>query len=133
MPLAEGDFNLSGTQEEAEASGFLDTGKEQYRKGNYTAAIASFTKALQLRNVPFYIQIIVLDKRAAAWEMIGGEANLELALQDGMRMIQLSKVLTAGYLRVGRTYKLLNRHESARKVLKSGIEQVGVSGPKFEV
>lgn len=108
-------------------------GQASYRKKNYTEAIGEFTKALQLRNVPYTVQIGILDNRAAAREKIGGTASLELALQDARMMTQLSKTQAAGYLRAGKVFQLLDRDESALAIYAYGIKQVKPDSPQLEV
>ena len=109
------------------------TGRACYHKRDYTASVAEFTKALELRNVPFTVQISILDNRAAAREKIGGTASLELALLDARAMTQLSKTQAAGYLRAGKIFQLLGRDESALDIYAYGIKHVKPDAPQLEV
>lgn len=106
---------------------------ELYSRGEYTTLISEYTKDLELSNVPVAAQIRALDIRAATWEKIGGVANLELALQDARMMIQLSKAHTAGYLRAGDIFELLNQDNSALDIYADGMRQLKPDSLDFEV
>ena len=122
---------MSPTEEEARR--LQASGQKLYRERNYITAIAEFTKALELRNVPLTVQIGILDNRVAAREKIGGMVNLELALQDARMMTQLSKADAVGYLRGGKILELINRDKSALDIYADGITQVKPDNPQFEV
>ena len=97
-------------------------------------AIAEFTNALELPNVPLTIQIGILDNRAAAWEMIGETENLELALLDmRLLMAQLSGIQVKWYLRMGKTLQLLDQDRSALEIYAEGIKQVKPHVEGFKV
>ena len=115
------------------ASRLQATGNAYHREENYAAAIAEFTKALDLRKVPVAIKTEILGYRAAAREKIGGTENLELALLDARRMIQLSKDQAQGYHRAGKILQLLGRDESALDIYADGIKHVNPDGPQFKV
>ena len=116
-----------------EALGIQFKGRKHYHERNYTAAITEYNKALELRDVPFTIQVRILDDRAAAWVRIGGTVNLELALLDARVMTQLSKDQADGYLRAGKILQLLDEDKSALDVLEYGIKQVKPGSPQSEV
>ena len=113
------------TSTDEEAMCLHDAGRANYKDGNYAVAIAQFTKALDLSNVSLVIKISILQNRAAAWEMIGGLENLEMALLD-MRLIMstLSQIQAECYLHVGKIHQLLNRDEPALETYTEGIKQV---------
>ena len=114
---------MSSTEEEVFC--FQSAGRARYHQGNFTDAIAKFTNALELPNVPMTIQIGILDNRAVAQEMIGGTENLELALLDmRLMMAQLSAIQAEVYLRVGKTLQLLDQDRSALEIYTEGIKQV---------
>ena len=113
---------------------FQGAGQACYHQGNYTAAIAEFTNALEIPNVPLTIQIGILENRAAAREMIGGTENLQLALLDmRLMMAQLSAIQADGYLRVGKTLQLLDQDRSALEIYAEGINQVKPNVEGFKV
>lgn len=123
MPFALNVFPFA--RKKQKAKDLLVAGRSLCFKWEYTKAIAEFTKALQLRGVPLSLQITILDERAAARERLGGTVNLELALQDAGMMTQLSNVDSAGYIRAGKIYVLLNQDKSALDILEYGLKQVG--------
>ena len=123
---------MSSTEEEVLR--FHGAGRASYHQGNYTAAIAEFTNAIELTNVPLTIQIGILDNRAAAREMVGGTENLELALRDmRLMMAQLSVIQAEGYLRLGKTLQLLDQDRLALEIFAEGIKQVKPHVEGFKV
>ena len=120
--------------QEEKALRFQGAGLALYHEGNYTAAIAEFTNALEISKVPLSIQIGLLANRAAAQEMIGGTKNLQLALLDRrLMMAQLSAIHAEGYLCVGKTLQLLDQDRSALEIYAEGIKQVKPHVEGFKV
>ena len=104
---------------------FQGAGWARFHQGHYAAAIAEFTNALEIPNVPLPIQIRILANRATARQMIGGIENLQLALLDmQLMMAQLSAIQAEGNLGVGKTLQLLDQDRSTLEIYAEGIKQV---------
>lgn len=116
-----------------EALRFRALGQARHIERGYNVAIDEFTDALKLHDVPFNIRMGILDNRAAAWEMIGTPASLDLALEDARVMTQLSGDQAAGCLRAGEIFQLRGQDESALEIYAYGIKHVKPGGPGFEV
>jgi tetratricopeptide (TPR) repeat protein len=67
------------------SSEFEELGKRYYKQKEYAKALDAFTEGIDASLSP---NVDLLDCRAATFEKLG---NLDAALRDGRRMIQLNK------------------------------------------
>ncbi|KAL9017749.1 MAG: hypothetical protein Q9185_004906 [Variospora sp. 1 TL-2023] len=110
-------------------------GQGAYRCKNYPAALDFFNSVIFQEKNP---AIDVLDNRAATYEKLG---DLHAALKDGRRMITDHKTSCAsaclnrpkGYLRTGKTLKLLGKPTTALGIYQYGLRNVPPDDPNFKV
>lgn len=117
-----------------EALQLHNAGQENYQEGNYNTALAKFTEALEVHNIPITVKIAILQNRATTLEMIGGSENLAMALLDTqLVMSYLSEIQAEEYLQVERIHQLLDQDEYALKVYAEGIKQLKPDIKQFKV
>ncbi|KAI9806394.1 MAG: hypothetical protein M1833_003581 [Piccolia ochrophora] len=68
----------------------------------------------------------MLDNRAATYEKLG---NLQAALRDARRMIQLAKGGAEGYLRAAKVLHMMEKHDAALDIYEYGLRNVPKDKP----
>lgn len=102
-------------------------GQDAYRSKRFNSAMKLFSKALENPNISPMLRIRILDNRAATQEKIGGAENLQAALADAKRMIQLQKANVHGYLRAGKILQLQGNDKTALDLYQYGLKKIALN------
>jgi F-box/TPR repeat protein Pof3 len=106
-------------------SHFQEQARSAYKRKEYGKALSLFDRAIgRAPSVQLY------DNRAACHERLG---DLESALKDAKKAIQLSKDDPTGFLRAGRVLSRMQKRETALEIYAYGLKNVKHVGQGYEV
>ncbi|TVY75748.1 F-box/TPR repeat protein pof3 [Lachnellula suecica] len=108
-----------------EGMGPLERGRRRYQEKDYARALSAFTEAVNMSSG--HLLLTALDHRAAAHEKL---QQLQPALLDAKRMIDLKPELSKGYLRCGKILQLKGKPELAFKIYERGLSKVKIGEDK---
>lgn len=97
------------------ADEFKQQGTNDFKAGNFAAAIENYTKALELTPDDHTI----LGNRSAAYLKMNDAEN---ALQDGQKCIDIKPDWAKGYQRKGMALQAQGKNEEALEALQKGLE-----------
>uniref|UniRef100_D8PXC1 Chromatin modification-related protein EAF3 n=1 Tax=Schizophyllum commune (strain H4-8 / FGSC 9210) TaxID=578458 RepID=D8PXC1_SCHCM len=95
-------------------------GIQQYKKRNYTEAVALFTKAIEAGG---QAEHSLYDARAATYEQLG---DFKLGLLDAKKVIGLASEKWQGYARAARIFHRASRFDEAAKMADRAIARIPV-------
>lgn len=95
------------------------------KSGDYRKAIELFGRAIGRR-----ANVQLLDARASCYEKLH---DLQAALKDAKRAIQLQREDATGYLRAGKVLVKMGRESTALEILTHGLKSIQHVGQGYEV
>ncbi|KAJ9668473.1 hypothetical protein H2201_001521 [Coniosporium apollinis] len=104
-----------------------ELGKRYYGFKEYQKALDAFTEGIEASDNP---EVGLMDNRAATFEKL---ENLEAALLDGKRMIQLGKKDVRGYLRSGKVLQKMQKPDVALRIYEYGLRNVPASDKDYKL
>ena len=108
-----------------QTSQYQEQARAAYKRKDYTNALELFSRAIgRSPSVQLY------DNRAACHERLG---DLEAALKDSKRTIQLAREDPTGYVRAGRILVKMERKSVALEIYSLGLKNAKHVGQGFEV
>ena len=102
-----------------------DQGRASYRRGEYKQAISFFDRAIGHGS-----SAQLLDNRAACYERLG---DLQSALKDAKKSIQLGREDATGYLRAGKVLMKMEKETVALEIYGHGLRCIKHVGQGHEV
>lgn len=109
----------------AQTSQYQEQARAAYKRKDYTKALELFDRAIgRSPSVQLY------DNRAACHERL---EDLQAALKDSKRTIQLAKEDPTGYVRAGKILVKMERKSVAMEIYELGLKNVKHVGQGFEV
>ncbi len=104
---------------------FQEQGRALYKRGEYKEAIKWFDRAIGRSPT-----VQLLDNRAASCEKLG---DLQAALQDAKKAIQLHREDATGYLRAGKILIKMDKQSVALEIYTHGLKCIKHVGQGYEV
>lgn len=109
----------------AQTSQYQEQARAAYKRKDYAKALELFNRAIgRSPSVQLY------DNRAACQERLG---DLQAALKDSKKTIQLAREDPTGYVRAGKILVKMERKSVALEIYAMGLKNVKHVGQGFEV
>ena len=109
----------------AQTSQYQEQARAAYKRKDYAKALELFNRAIgRSPSVQLY------DNRAACQEKLG---DLQAALKDSKKTIQLAREDPTGYVRAGKILLKMERKSVALEIYAMGLKNVKHVGQGFEV
>lgn len=102
-----------------------EQGRACYKRGDYKRAIEFFDRA-----IGHAASVQTLDNRAACYEKLG---ELQEALKDAKKAIQLQREDATGYLRAGKILIKMEKDSVALEIYTHGLKCIKHVGQGYEV
>ena len=102
-----------------------EQGRAAYKRKDYTKALSHFDRAIG--QTP---SVQLLDNRAVCYERLD---DLQAALKDAKKAIQLGKADPTGYLRAGRILQKMGKMNVALEIYSYGLKCVKAIGQGYDV